>query len=262
MPKIDWNERGEFRYQANGFCVICERDTTFEALRKEELKEAWFPHWFRDALRCPNCQSLPRQRAVFTVLSSLYPDWREARIHECSPGMGGASRRLRMECAGYTATQYDPGIGFGNSSPAGYRSENLQAQTFGDETFDIVVTQDVFEHLMQPDRAAREIARTLRPGGAHIFTVPLANGKKKSSRRAVMIDGALVHVAEPQYHGNPMADDGSLVTIDWGEDIMDYIAFHSGGAMSMYYIDDITRGLRAAYNEVFVCRKAAPLPEL
>jgi ubiquinone/menaquinone biosynthesis C-methylase UbiE len=46
-----------------------------------------------------------------------------------------------------------------------------EAQSFPAESFDIVVTQDVFENLFAPDRAIKEIARTLRPGGAHIMTV-------------------------------------------------------------------------------------------
>jgi SAM-dependent methyltransferase len=39
--------------------------------------------------------------------------------------------------------------------------------------FDLYLTQDVFEHLFDPAAAFREIARTLRTGGAHVFTTPL-----------------------------------------------------------------------------------------
>ncbi len=43
------------------------------------------------------------------------------------------------------------------------------------------LTQDVFEHLFDPAAAFREIARTLQPGGAHVFTTLLV---RKTSQLA------------------------------------------------------------------------------
>lgn len=43
---------------------------------------------------------------------------------------------------------------------------------FTDGAFDLVVCVEVLEHLLRPDRAAREIARVLAPGGTLIATVP------------------------------------------------------------------------------------------
>jgi SAM-dependent methyltransferase len=51
----------------------------------------------------------------------------------------------------------------------GVRCEDLQALTFADESIDLHITQDVFEHLLDPRAAFREIARTLRVEGAHIL---------------------------------------------------------------------------------------------
>lgn len=249
---------GGFVFRVQGHCPLCEQDTEFVAKRDTPLTEKWFPHWFRDSLKCTNCASLPRERALFAVVQQLYPHWRELRIHESSPSPRGASHRFRAECSDYIATQYAPSLGFGKQHPSGsYRSENLESQTFGDESFDLVITQDVFEHLLSPDQAIAEIARTLRPGGAHILTVPIVNGVQPSVRRARRgTDGAAEMLAPEKYHGNPMTPKGSLVTIDWGYDIIDYLAAHSGLSILMFYIDDLSRGLRASYNEVLVCRKA------
>jgi SAM-dependent methyltransferase len=43
---------------------------------------------------------------------------------------------------------------------------------FGDASFDVVVCLEVLEHLFDPQLAAAEIARVLRPGGTFIATVP------------------------------------------------------------------------------------------
>ena len=61
-------------------------------------------------------------------------------------------------------------------------------------TFDLVVTQDVLEHVLDPARAA-EIARTLRPGGAHVFTVPWYH--QPTLRRAHRENGVVVHDCRP-----------------------------------------------------------------
>ena len=63
----------------------------------------------------------------------------------------------------------------------GIRCENLEHLSFGDESFDLHLTRDVFEHLFDPATAFREIARTLRPGLAHLFTTPLV-GKNEATR--------------------------------------------------------------------------------
>jgi len=43
--------------------------------------------------------------------------------------------------------------------------------------FDLVITQDFFEHVLRPAKAFAEIARTLKPGGALIYAVPYDLGK-------------------------------------------------------------------------------------
>lgn len=192
------------------------------------------------------------------VLAELAPDWRNLAIHESS-GCSVSSNRLRAQCPGYVATQFDPATPWGGLHPHGYRSEDLEAQTFADASFDIVVTQDVFEHLFAPDRAIAEIARTLKPGGFHICTVPIVRKAAPSVRRARRRrDGSVEHLAEPEYHGNPMDPDGALVTVDWGYDIADYLDRASGLSTTIHTIDDLSQGIRAAYIEVLVSRKALP----
>ena len=44
------------------------------------------------------------------------------------------------------------------------------------------------EHIFNPQSAFREIARTLKPGGAHIFTVPLINKERTTECWAKLDD--------------------------------------------------------------------------
>jgi len=237
--------------RVEGFCPVCEQASTFAS--KDE--------WLRDHYLCLNCNAQPRERALFSVLTELRPNWRDLAIHESSP-CTAASRRL-AEAPGYVASQYDPTMPWGSGPPeGGWTSQDLEAQTFADESFDLVVTQDVLEHVFAPDRALAEIARTLKPGGLHICTVPIMNKERPSVRRAGRRpDGTVQHLLEPVFHGNPMDPNGSLVTIDWGYDIAAYWDRASGLSTTIWTIDDASRGIQAEYIEVLVSRKLG-MPDL
>jgi hypothetical protein len=229
----------------SGYCPICESNVTFIA------RDAWL----RDHYRCTKCNSIPRERALMLMIDSFFPNWRDSTIHESSPVNRGTSWRLSKECPHYVASQYfssqQPGTTVGK-----VRNENLEALTFADESIDLHVTQDVLEHVFHPSKVFSEIARTLKPGGAHIFTVPIVNKQKPSSLRArISDDGEIEHLKPPEYHGNPISEEGSLVTVDWGFDICRHIFDASGLFTHIFQIDDLSKGIRAEYIEVLVTAK-------
>jgi 2-polyprenyl-3-methyl-5-hydroxy-6-metoxy-1,4-benzoquinol methylase len=232
-----------------GTCPICRNQVRFVA----------HDPWLRDHFICPSCRSIPRERALMAVIDRLFPNWPALSIHESSPGGRGASVRIASEANGYIPSQYFPGESPG-SVIRGYRNENLEALTFDDASLDLHITQDVMEHVFDASQVFREIARTLRPGGAHVFTVPIVLEGHSSRRRAERLpDGSINHLLPAQYHGNPVDDQGSLVTIDWGDDICQAIAHATGMTTEVYVIDDLSRGIRAKYIEVFVSRKPKDL---
>src|SRR5699024_5851323 len=93
--------------------------------------------------------------------------------------------------------------------------------------FDLVITQDVLEHVANPASAFREIARVLRPGGRHVFTIPWYPAAKTRTR-AYEQQGRIVHVLEPEHHGNPVDPEGSLVFTDFGGDLPEMISSGTG----------------------------------
>ncbi len=232
-------------FQNEGFCPCCDATVTFTASDP----------WFRDFYRCPQCGSLPRERALFHVLEKFYPDYASLTIHESSPVWRGASAKLKKNVKNYIPTQYFEDIPAGRMHQ-GFRCENLEHLSFPDNSIDLHVSQDVMEHVFAPEAAFAEIGRTLRPGGAHIFTVPLVNKLGQSRRCAVKNDqGDIVHLVPPSYHGNPVSEQGSLVTMEWGYDIVEHIFAASGLFTTIFYIDNIDLGIRAEYIEVLMTRK-------
>lgn len=253
MP--DTNEA--YRFSHPGICSICETETVFSATGP----------FFRNTLCCLKCNSRPRHRALMHVLKTFFPKWRDLAIHEGSPGWDPLSKRLTSECKNYTASQYDIRVPFGSVVDAPrhlarrYNSENLEDQTFADNSFDLVLTQDVFEHIFRPDLAIKEIARTLKIGGATLMTAPIVMRQHASRRRAFIENGQVKHLLEPQYHGNPLPGEGALVTVDWGYDIVAYLQKHSQLSFLMIKIDDVDKGIRGELNEVIIGFKR-PIPAI
>jgi len=227
-----------------GFCPICEREVRFE------VRDAWL----RDNYLCTGCGSIPRERAITEVFKKLYPDPSTLVVHESSPAPRGFSPWLRARCPNLVQSHYWGEQGLGTVT-GGFRNENLEALTFADESIDVHVTQDVLEHVFDLAAVSRELHRTLRPGGAHVFTTPLVNKNRETFTRAVMRAGAIEHLAPPVFHGNPISQSGSLVTFDFGYDLVERIDGDAPFRSSVWIIDDIWQGIRAEYNEVLVSRR-------
>ena len=228
-----------------GSCPICERRTIF-------YKEG---PWLRDQFKCVRCHSIPRWRAVVVVLQKFFPNWRDLAIHESSPG-GDASAKIARECKQCLQTQWFPTIPLGVMH-RGFRCEDLERQTFADESFDLVVTQDVFEHVLDPGRGFAEIARTLRPGGAHVFTIPWYYWKPTLVRASRDAHGNVQHHAEPDYHENPVDPSGSLVITEWGAEFADFVFRASGLTTTAIHLHDRSLGIDAEFIEVFISRKVS-----
>lgn len=235
--------------QLSGFCPLCETSVTF-------VMEPGDPY---RSLRCEGCRSFPRNRALWFALNNFFPGWSRLVIHEASPGWDRVSARLAAECTSYHASQYDDRFAFGTEGIATelpcrkYSSQNLESQTYPDESFDLVITQDVFEHVFDPFLAIQEIARTLKPGGATLMTVPVVRRFEGSRRRAALVDGKVEHIIAPEYHGNPISTgDGSLVTIDWGCDIAAQLSSASGLWFVMQTFEDLALGIKDECNQVLV----------
>ena len=227
----------------HGYCPICEKRTFF--VRYHE--------WLRDNYRCMYCWSIPRQRAIVKYLSDNISDWSDLKIHESSPD-GCASDYIANRASEYVGSHF-----YSDVSPGcfrdGFRSENLEAQTFADQEFDLVITQDVMEHVLDPARAFQEIERTLKPGGMHVFTVPVYGHEETRIRARHGQDGEIEYLAEPDYHGNPIDASGSLVTREWGRDIAEFIEDACGLKTELLPYNDVKFGLVAEFLEVLVTKK-------
>ena len=226
-----------------GFCPICDR-------------RVWFAEregpWLRDSYRCLSCRSKPRHRALITAIREEVGDLSGLRVFEPATH-GPATAFIRDRAAEYVGSHYYPDVERGVMHN-GHRVEDLEKLTFPDASIDLVVSQDVFEHVMRPDLAFAEIARVLRPGGRHIFTVPIWPIPETVIRVRPTPDGGVEHLLPVMYHGDPVSD-GALVITDWSADITDFIERHTGMPSRIWLKRDRKLGLDGEHLEVVVSRK-------
>ena len=214
----------------------------------------------RDALvtsTCPMNGCVTRERALATALFGLFD--RQAisdyLIHEAAPSGRGLSVWLSRNCRKYTGSGYFPESPLG-SLVGGLRNEDLESQTFPDESLDIVIHADVLEHLFEPFKALNEIYRTLKPGGTCVFAAPTEGARFESLQVAFRGESGDVRiVGTPEYHGNPQSDVGSLVTWKYGYDLPLLITRMTPFDVEVRRWQDKSVAVMGTMTEVYILRK-------
>jgi SAM-dependent methyltransferase len=100
----------------------------------------------------------------------------------------------------------------------GVQCQDVQKLTYEDDSFDVCVHSEVFEHVPDDLTGFREIFRVLKKGGMTIFTVPLFNAEQ-TVERAILVDGKVKHLLPPVYHNDQMR--GQVLAFrDYGRDLI------------------------------------------
>lgn len=105
----------------------------------------------------------------------------------------------------------------------GVKSEDLTKISFDDSSFDLIVSSEVMQHVFKFEKAFAELFRILKPGGYHIFTIPLTWPISESTvKRATETRGSVEHHLPPRFQrgGN---DIPSLVCTEFGLDLLDLL---------------------------------------
>ncbi len=216
--------RSDEEWVHHGWCDLCRQASRFTCDWKfaEEKK----PN-FRERLFCKVCGLNVRLRLVVRMiresLEALKGDATEQRVprvylyEQVTPLYRALSKLDGIDFVGSEYLGHDVAPG---TYQDGIRHEDALHLSFPDEDFDLVVSNDVYEHVPDIRRALAEACRVLRPGGALVATLPFHFGPT-TLQRARLVNGAVEHLEPPQYHENPVSDLGSLVFYDFGWDLLE-----------------------------------------
>lgn len=181
------------------------------------------PDQEREGLHCGNCASSARNRAVIHWLGRVIGE-KDRPLHEWQPNHSlailessarGSYPMMLADKFDYFETEYDPAKIAAGAPPRQYA--DFQNLSFADNTFDMVIASDVFEHVRDDAAGYREILRTLKPQGTLILTVPYAHQQERTIKRIDTSGEADVPILDPEYHGGG----GHTITYrNYGRDLL------------------------------------------
>jgi SAM-dependent methyltransferase len=206
-----------------GYCSVCESRTRFEVATGVMLGA--HPS-LREGIRCPGCGLINRNRLLFDAIRGVDPDrFSDGLILEATtPLYASLSAKWPwLQGSEYFGDGYAPGqwVDFRGLKVA---NRSITALGVADSSVDLVVHNDVLEHVADTALAFSECRRVLRPGGVCVFTMPFFPYRATSLLRGrVREDGSIEHIEPPEYHGDGLRSEGIYTFYHFGMDLLPLI---------------------------------------
>ncbi|MBT5016347.1 class I SAM-dependent methyltransferase, partial [Candidatus Peregrinibacteria bacterium] len=207
-----------------GYCAVCHNESSFYTDFQHavtDYKGDKHPNW-REHLVCGKCKLNNRMRASIHLFQQKCAPHKNADIYiteQTTPLYAW----LKQHYTSVIGSEYlGSTCGFGENNSKNIRNESLTELSFANNSFDYILSFDVFEHIPNYQTAIQECARVLRAGGQMLFSVPfMADLEKNNVRARICQDGTIEHLMPPEYHGDPINSDGCLCFYHFGWQLLD-----------------------------------------
>jgi SAM-dependent methyltransferase len=185
-----------------GRCNLCGHRTLFAVMGSERVLDR------SDAL-CVRCRSRARTRHVAHCAVEAFAGRGITAVSEfqnrpefavLNTSSGTPMAEALGDAPNIHLSEFFDGVDPG-ATVDGVRCEDLTRLTFGDASLDLVITEDVLEHVPEREAAQAELARVLKPGGVHVCTVPFSFAPTTTDLFDV-VDGERVLREPIEYHGD------------------------------------------------------------
>jgi len=211
-------QNGSKAFYTHAFCYYCQRPQALKVdyLYSRTVNGVAIPNW-REWLVCSTCKLNNRMRAAYHFVATKARTQDTPRIY-VSEESTHLYRKFSDRFEHLTGSEF-----LGTNVPLGHidtrkiRNEDATRLTFGDASFDLYLSFDVFEHIPDYTGALQEAFRVLKPEGALIFTVPFHAGSDEHVVRAtVNSDGSINYLLPQEFHGDPLRQEGALCYYHFG----------------------------------------------
>jgi len=160
-----------FNHHKIGRCNICGKITIF--ISRANIDEA------RGDFFCLHCGSFSRKRHVAKIINEVVSNTsfisqipKNVKINIYSADVDDAFFKTLYEYESFVCSDLLPDTELGKEIKKRVFCQDLEKLTFQNESFDLVITEDIFEHVRDYKKGFKEISRVLKNGGYHIFTIP------------------------------------------------------------------------------------------
>ena len=230
----------EHSFLLDGYCKVCDKPTTFLVDRlcgAQENEKSWIPNW-RERLICAHCHLNNRQRSILQAIKTVVKTRTDTGktvslyvMEQITPVFIWLSNNIQN----VTGSEYLGEHLKSGTIVDGIRHENIETLSFANQSFDIITSNDVLEHVNLPEKAIAEMYRILKPGGEVFISVPFYLNNIQIIQRATLVHGVIKHLLPPIYHGNPLSEKGSLVFNDFGWEFLEQLTAAGFQEVSLCY---------------------------
>ena len=210
-------------FALDGYCAVCMKSTTFHVDSQYAFSDAegnLYPNW-RERLVCRYCELNNRTRASIHLFQQECHPPKNAQIYiteQTTPLFSWISHNYSSVIGSEFLNAH---LQSGFISSTGIRHESLANLSFPDESFDFILSFDVFEHIPDYKIAISECFRVLKDGGKMIFSVPFHFESEDNIVLAkVLSNGSVDYLMEPEYHGDPLNSNGCLCFYHFGWNLL------------------------------------------
>lgn len=213
-PRYLWAHR-------RGRCTVCGHATLF--LLTGDVAT------IRNHAVCVRCGSCSRNRHLALCAldairdrgaSSLAALGRDPAVAIYHTAASGAVSKALGQGANVVRSEFLPGVPAGETRD-GVLCQDLEKLAFPDSRFDLVLSEDVFEHLGDYRAGFREVHRVLKPGGYHVLSVPFYFDRRTRDLWDP-VDGRRVLREPIEFHGDPIRGQIPCFT-HFGYDLLDWL---------------------------------------
>jgi hypothetical protein len=195
--------------------------------------------WFREGVTSKHTKATTRQRGL-ALAAAVTAGVISGKTINCLSEISGLNvwnteskgplhdTLKKLSLSRFESTEY-----FGPNYQSGQmvdsvQHQDLQSTSFLKESFDLILSTEVFEHIPHPYKAHMEVHRVLKTGGAHVFTVPFVKDYESDIILSVLEkNGTITHTKgipgkfdPPIYHGDPIRPEGVLAFTYFGYDMI------------------------------------------
>jgi len=213
-PQYLWRNR-------RGFCHVCGHQTLFLLNAPLDL--------IRNHALCVRCGSVSRHRHLARCvlehfknrgIGTLRDFGHHPEIQVFNSVSFGCIVKQMGQHPNIICSEHFDGVAPGDYKN-GVLCEDFEKLSFEDDCFDLVLSEDVFEHLKDFRKGFEETFRILKRNGVHIFSIPFYFSRKTEPLFEFR-DGKEIPLGPVEYHGDPIR--GKLPAYNhFGYDLFDLL---------------------------------------